>query len=172
MGEFRSFETERLLLRPMSLDDAAFIFQLYNSPKWLQYIGDRNLRNIEDARNYIKDRMLPQLYKLGFSNYCVIRKVDNVKIGACGLYDREGLQEIDLGFAFLPEYEGKGYASEATTTLVKAAKNIFSLKALQAITRLDNTGSQKLLEKLGFEHIENIKIPKDPAELMLYQIQL
>ncbi|TQI69521.1 RimJ/RimL family protein N-acetyltransferase [Gramella sp. Hel_I_59] len=172
MGEFRSFETERLLLRPMSLDDAAFIFRLYNSPKWLQFIGDRNLRNTEDARVYIKDRMLPQLNELGFSNYCVVRKVDNVKIGACGLYDREGLQEIDLGFAFLPEYEGKGYASEATNTLVKAAKNIFSLKALQAITRLDNTGSQRLLEKLGFEHAENIKIPKDPAELMLYQIQL
>ena len=172
MGEFRSFETERLFLRPMSLDDDAFILQLYNSPKWLQFIGDRNLRNTEDARVYIKDRMLPQLYKLGFSNYCVIRKVDNVKIGACGLYDREGLQEIDLGFAFLPEYEGKGYASEATTTLVKVAKTVFRLKTLQAITRLDNAGSQKLLEKLGFEHIENIKIPKDSAELMLYQIEL
>ena len=172
MGEFRSFETERLLLRPMSLHDAAFIFQLYNSPKWLQFIGDRNLRNTEDARVYIKDRMLPQLYELGFSNYCVIRKVDNVKIGACGLYDREGLQEIDLGFAFLPEFEGKGYASEATMKLVEAAKNVFKLKTLQAITRLDNTGSQKLLEKLSFEHTENIKIPRDPAELMLYQIQL
>jgi len=156
----------------MSLDDAAFIFRLYNSPKWLQFIGDRNLRNTEDARVYIKDRMLPQLYELGFSNYCVVRKVDNVKIGACGLYDREGLQEIDLGFAFLPEFEGNGYASEATMKLVEAAKKVYNLKTLQAITRLDNMSSQKLLEKLSFEHTKNIKIPKDPAELMLYQIQL
>lgn len=171
MGEFRSFETERLLLRPMSLDDDAFIHELYNSPKCLQFIGDRNLQNTEDARLYIKEKMLSQLHQLGFSNYCVIRKVDHAKLGACGLYNREGLDEIDLGFAFLPKYEGKGYASEAATALVDAANNVFNLQSLQAITTKDNVGSQKLLQKLGFSYIRNIQIPRDPADLMLYRME-
>ena len=169
MGNFKTFETERLHLRPTSIADADFIYELLNSPKWLQFIGDRRIGNPEEARKYIQERMLPQLEKLGYSNYTVIRKEDGVKIGSCGLFDREGLSDIDLGFAFLPTYEGKGYAFEAAAKIFDAAMTDFEIDKLQAITLEENAGSRKLLEKLGFIFKEKIRIPKDPAELMLYE---
>ena len=169
MGEFSTFETERLQLRPTSPEDGNFIHELLNSPKWLQFIGDRKVNSPEEAQEYIKQRMLLQLDKLGFSSYTVIRKADNTKIGTCGLFDREGLTEIDLGFAFLPAFEGKGYAFEAASKVYDAALNEFKLEKLQAITLNENTGSRKLLEKLGFKFKQKIRIPNDPAELLLYE---
>ena len=124
MTQYKIFETERLILKPASEEDASFIFELFNTPKWLQYIGDRNVKTVEDARDYIKTRMVPQLERLGYSNYVVIRKTDNCKVGTCGLYDREGLEGIDIGFAFLPEYEKKGYAFEGAIELQHVAFEI------------------------------------------------
>ncbi|MUP45273.1 N-acetyltransferase [Gramella sp. BOM4] len=172
MSDYKSFETERLLIRPASIEDAGFILELFNSPKWLQFIGDRNLKTEEDARKYIEDVMLPQLRSHGFSNNIVIRKSDGRKMGSCGLYDREGLEGIDLGFAFLPDYEGKGYAIEAASEIVRAAKEEFGIDRLEAITLEENAGSRKLLEKLGFELKGTIRIPNDPEELMHYKLDL
>ncbi|CAL68088.1 GNAT family N-acetyltransferase [Christiangramia forsetii] len=172
LENYKSFETERLLIRPTSLDDAEFIFQLLNSPKWLQNIGDRNICSIKDAEKYISAKMHTQLTRLGFSNNTVIRKSDQRKIGTCGLIDREGLDSIDIGFAFMPEFEKMGYAFEAASVLMKAARNEFKLKELSAITLEENTGSRNLLKKLGFEFQEKIKIPNDPKELMLYYKEL
>ena len=168
MKNYYTFETERLFLRPTQKEDSAFILKLLNTPKWLNFIGDRDVKDIKDAENYIADRMIPQLKKLGFSNYTIIRKSDNNKIGSCGLYDREGLDEIDIGFAFLPEFENKGYAFEATAELKKAASEVFGIKKLSAITLERNKSSRKLLEKLGFIFKEKIRLPDDPEELMLY----
>ncbi len=167
-----NFETERLILRPTGTEDAAFIFQLLNSPKWLQYIGDRNVKSIEEAELYIQNRMLPQLERLGFSNYMVIRKSDQAKMGTCGLYDREGMEGIDIGFAFLPEFENQGYAYEAASKLLFEAKNSFQIKSLTAFTTKDNFSSQKLLEKLGMKKDGFIHIPNDDEELILYKIEL
>lgn len=172
MKTYKSFETERLFLRPTNTEDSAFIFELLNTPKWLNFIGDRNIKNQEDAENYISGRMLPQLEKLGFSNYTIIRKEDGVKIGSCGLYDREGLEEIDIGFAFLPDFERKGYAFEATAELKKAAREVFGIEKLSAITLERNESSRRLLEKLDFKFREKIRLPDDPDELMLYFLKL
>lgn len=100
MSQYRIFETERLILKPTSEEDAAFIFELLNTPKWIKYIGDRNIKTIENARDYIEAKILPQLKRLGYSNYTLISKLDNCKIGTCGLYDRDGLIGVDIGFAF------------------------------------------------------------------------
>lgn len=162
--------TERLLIRPTVRDDAEFIFALMNTPKWIQYIGDRQIRTARDAENYIKNNMTPQLERLGYSNYTVIRKTDNAKIGTCGLYDREGLEGIDLGFAFLPEYERKGYALEASQALVDSATKQFKIDFLSAITVSDNIASQKLLKKLGFEFFETTQLKG--SELFVYKIIL
>ncbi|HKJ48062.1 MAG TPA: GNAT family N-acetyltransferase [Christiangramia sp.] len=172
MKVYKTFETQRLVIRPTSIEDKDFILELLNSPKWLRFIGDRNVKSSTDAENYIVNRMLPQLEKLGFSNNTIIRKEDGMKIGTCGLYDREGLEEVDIGFAFLPEYENMGYAFEATSALKKAAKDEFELSKLSAITLEENKSSRKLLEKLEFEFIEKIRLPEDPDELMLYSLKL
>lgn len=172
MKKYKTFETERLIIRPTFTSDAEFILELLTSPKYIQFVGDKNLKNIEDAEKYINDRMITQLERLGYSNYTVIRKSDTMKIGGVGLYDREGVDGIDIGYSFLPDFEGKGYAFEAAVELKRAAKEDFNMKDLNAITVPENSGSRKLLEKLGFEFQEIIHIPNDPNELMLYTIKL
>jgi RimJ/RimL family protein N-acetyltransferase len=104
-------KTKRLFLMPTSEKDSDFIFKLLNSPKWIKYIGDRNIKSLDDAKQYIVEKILPQYKRLGFGTFTVIRKFDNSKIGTCGLYDREGLEGIDLGFVFLPEFKKKWFCS-------------------------------------------------------------
>lgn len=169
MQEHKFFETERLLLKPTSIEDAHFIFELLNTPKWIQHIGDRNILSIEDAERYIQEKITPNFKKNGAGNYTVIRKEDSAKIGSCGLYDREGIDGIDIGYAFLPQHEKKGYAYEAAYKIKNVAITIFNINTISAITAQENFGSQKLLEKLEFDFKGLIKIPNDDEELMLYQ---
>jgi RimJ/RimL family protein N-acetyltransferase len=168
---YRVFQTERLILQPTSEEDADFIFELMNTPKWHQFIGDRNIETIEDAKIYIQKKIRPQLERLGFSNYTLIRKVDMVKIGSCGLYDREGLEGIDIGFALLPANESKGYAYEAANKLKTVAFEEFGIEAIRAITAKDNLASQRLLEKLGLVLSGTVRLPNDEEELYLYEVK-
>lgn len=171
MPELLKFETERLLLKATSIEDALFILELMNSPKWIKNIGDRNVRTEEEAIAYIKTKMLPQQERLGFSNYTVIRKSDGIKMGTCGLYDREGLEGFDIGFAFLPRYEKQGYAFEASNTLKELAFSKFDINEINAITIKDNLSSQKLLERLGLKLIGPVRLQNDEEELLLYKIR-
>jgi len=172
MKEIQVFETERLLIKPTSVEDAPFIFELLNTPKWKKFIGKRNINSIQDAEDYIKNKMLPQLAKLGFSNNTITRTSDGVKIGTCGLYDREGIDGVDIGFAFLPEYEKLGYAFESTSELLKIASLKFNLDKVNAITLQENTASQNLLKKLGFSFQRIVTIPNDDTDLLLFSINL
>ena len=165
------FETDRLIVRPVTLEDASFILELFNSPKWLKYIGDRNVKNISQSTEYIQTRMISQYEKLGYSTFTVIRKTDLAKIGTCGLYDREGMDGIDIGFAFLPQYERRGYAFEAAEKIMYLAFNKFGIPELKAITTKYNFASQKLLEKLGMLQNGTFTLPDDDEELLLYTIQ-
>ncbi len=167
---FSSFETNRLYLYPTTKLDAHFILELMNSPKFIQFIGDREIRSLESASNYIETKMRPQLERLGFSNYTLVRKSDGQKIGTCGLYDREGLTGIDIGFALLPDYEGQGYGFEAASKILEAGRNNFGLKKIQGITVEQNISSRKLLEKLGLVFEKTVCLPGDDEELFLYSI--
>lgn len=167
----KTFTTERLEIRPTSEKDSAFVLELLNSPGWIEHIGDRNVKTVAQARRYIKEKMTPQLERLGFSNYTLIRKKDRQKIGVCGLYDRQGLEEIDLGFALLPEYGKQGFAFEAARAIRDAAFNEFKLKSIVAITSKRNLSSQKVLEKLGFKPIGTTKLPESDKKLLLYKLE-
>ena len=162
-------ETERLTLKPASTDDSEFFLELYNMPKFIRFIGDRNLRTKEDAENYISNRFLPQFEKLGFGNYVVILKEENKKIGAVGIFEREGLDILDIGFSFFEEYEGKGFAYESASKLRDFAKEKFGIEKLSAITVKDNFSSQKLIEKLGLKFQKFVTLPNDEVELMYYE---
>jgi len=165
------YETDRLILRPANLSDAVFILELLNTPKWLENIGDRNVRNLDQAAAYISEKIMPQQEKLGYSNYIVIRKSDQAKMGTCGIYDRDGLEGVDIGFAFLPAYEGQGYAYEGAKKLLHLAFTEFKIDKISAITTKPNVSSQKLIEKLGLKFIKYTFIPNDPEELLYYEIQ-
>ena len=167
---YSKFETERLHLKVTDVQDAAFILKLLNTPKWISFIGDRNVHSVADAKTYIAEKMTPQFERLGYSNYTLMRKSDSSKLGNCGLYDREGLDGIDIGFALLPEYEGMGYAFEAASKLKDIAVNELGLKSMRAITTKENFSSQKLIEKLGLHLEGTTKIPGDDEELLLYSL--
>ena len=93
-------------------------------------------------------------------------------MGTCGLYDRDGLEGIDIGFAFLPEYEGQGYAFESVQKLKAAATEIFKIPEIKAITTKDNIASQRLLEKLEMKKSGTIVLPNDKEELLVYSLRL
>ena len=102
MNQYKSFSSKRLIIRPTFEQDAELIFQLMNTPKFIKYVGDRKISSINDAKNYIHYKMLPQLYKIGYSTYTLVKKSKGNKIGICGLYDRNGIEGIDIGFSILP----------------------------------------------------------------------
>lgn len=164
-----SYETDRLILKPAEVQDADFFLELYNMPSFIQYIGDRNLRTKEDAENYITNRFIPQIEKLGFGNYVVILKEDHTKIGAVGIFEREGLDVLDIGFSFLEKYEGKGYAYESANKLKEVVATDFGVHKISAITTKDNFSSQKLIERLGLKFQKMVTIPEDVVELMYYE---
>ncbi|MEM6320536.1 MAG: GNAT family N-acetyltransferase [Bacteroidota bacterium] len=164
------YETERLFIRPTIVEDATFLHELMNSEGWLQFIGDRGIRTVADAEKYILERMRPQQARLGYSNHTVIRKSDGAKMGGCGLYDREGLEGVDIGFSFLPQYSGQGYAYESAAKMKDLAFNEFGLSQIKAITVKENIRSQKLIEKLGLRFLEMVRLPGDAEEVMLYRL--
>ena len=168
----KTYETERLIIKPTNTEDTEFIFEIMNTPKYHKYIGDRNIKSIEDAENYIKNRMLLQYEKVGFGNFTIILKSDDSKIGFCGIYVRPSLETPDIGFAFFEEYEGKGYAFEAASELKKLAKTEFGLQKLSGITVEYNHSSRKLLEKLGLKFQKKFFMEGDPEELMYYETEL
>lgn len=165
-----TFTTDRLLLTPTSLADAALFLELLNTPKWLEFIGDRHVTSLEAAQKYIVTRVLPQYERLGYGNYTVSLLSNGTKIGCCGLYDRKGLEGVDIGFSYLPAYERKGYGYEAACCIRDAAFNYFEIDRLGAITAQKNVASQGLLQKLGFAYLKKITLENDPEELLYYEL--
>ncbi len=168
--DYNIFETDRCTMRPVSTEDAEFILKLVNTPKWLMYVGDRNIHSVLEAEKYISEKMVPHYETHGFGNYVVMDKFTNQKMGTCGLYDRPNLDGVDIGFAFLPEFEKQGFGFEAVSYLKEFAFGELGFKKIGAITTLDNIDSQKLLEKTGFTFIKKIKMDDDEVELMYYEI--
>lgn len=161
-------ETERLYLRFQTKDDAAFILELVTDPAWLQFIGDRGVRTLEDARSYIANGAIRSYEKDGYGFFLVERKEDHAPLGICGLVKRDGLEDVDIGFAFLPAYRSMGYAHEAATAVMQYATQTVGLTRVVAITTQDNHASGRLLEKLGLRFERLIQMPNDPEVLKLF----
>ncbi len=159
-------ETERLLLQKFEMSDAAFIIELLNTPGWLRFIGDRGVKTIEDAERYIQNVPVKSYKENGFGLYKVVLKESNAPIGMCGLIKRDTLDHVDIGFAFLPAYTGKGYAYEAAKNTLMYANETLKLEKLLAIVLPDNTASVSLLKKIGMGYREHIQMGEE--ELMLF----
>ncbi|HJW16239.1 MAG TPA: GNAT family N-acetyltransferase [Flavisolibacter sp.] len=164
----RILETERLLLREFTLEDTAFIIELLNSPGWIQYIGDRNIKTKDKALAYLENGPLKSYQDNGFGLYMVEKKDDNTPIGMCGIIKRETLSNPDIGFAFLPEYNGKGYALEMAAATLAFAKQTLKLPVISAITLAGNARSIRLLEKIGMQFSQTVVFPGSEEELLLY----
>ena len=163
-------KTERLCLRRMTSDDADFILALLNSPKWIKYIGSRDVHTLEEARDYLESRVLPNYEALGFGFYIMERLEDHTRIGNCGLAYRDGMKYADIGYSLLEQYEGHGYAYEAALAILKYGFEIHKMDHIEAIVTEDNQRSIHLLKKLGMYFKKMIRLPNDPEELMLFGI--
>ena len=163
-------ETKRLILQQVSIEDAEFILTLLNEPSFIQNIGDRGIRTLDDARAYIVDRLVASYENFGFGMYLVILKETGAPTGLCGLVKRDGLDDVDIGYAFLPRYWSKGYATESALGVKKYAKNMMGLKRIVGITDPVNDGSIRVLEKLGLKFEKMIRLSEDDIELKLYAI--
>ncbi|MTJ02876.1 GNAT family N-acetyltransferase [Idiomarina piscisalsi] len=151
-------ETERLSIRQFELRDAPFITRILNDDLFMRYIGDKNVRTHEDAVSYLKMGPMASYKKHGFGLNLVCLKGINTPIGMCGLLKRDELEKPDLGYAFLPEYSGKGYAREAAENTLKTVMKTCSLDNVVAVTLPENVRSNKLLEIIGFRFKETIEL--------------
>ncbi|QDO93338.1 GNAT family N-acetyltransferase [Formosa sediminum] len=160
--------TARLHLDELNTSDAPFILELLNTPNWLKFIGDRNIRTVEDAEDYITNYHIKNYLENGFGFYKVLLKSEGLKpIGCCGLIKRPELDGVDIGFAFLPEYERKGFGFESASEILKLAETKFNLNEVIAIVAPDNPNSIKLLEKLGLTYQKKVTPFNDEKELLL-----
>lgn len=175
-------ETERTILREIVETDAEFILDLLNQPSFIKYIGDRNVRSVKEASEFIKNRYRKSYRDFGYGLYVVELKaefsqseirnppseIENTPIGICGFVKRDSLPDADIGFAFLPQFCGKGYALESANAVMKYGRDVLGLRRVLAITSQDNESSGKLLEKIGFKFESLIKMPHDYEELKLF----
>ncbi len=161
-------ETDHLILRRLRVEDSEFILELLNDPSWLRFIGDKGVKTLDDARDYILKSLVAMYERFGFGLYLTELKDEGVPIGICGLIKRDSLEDVDIGFAFLPKFRGKGYAYESASAVMAYGKRTFGLNRIVAITSPDNYGSARLLEKLGFSFERMIKLSDDSAEVSLF----
>ncbi len=145
-----TIETPRIQLRRLRESDAAFIVELLNDPGFLRYIGDRRVRTLQDARNYIANGPMRSYENYGYGLLLMESKQNGASMGLCGLVQRDYLPDPDLGFAALPQYRNTGMVFEAAAAVLKFAREVLKMKRISAIVQPANLASLKLLDKLGF----------------------
>jgi RimJ/RimL family protein N-acetyltransferase len=162
-------ETGRLRLRRLVDDDATFILRLLNEPSWLQYIGDRGVRTLDDARDYIRNGPQRMYASSGFGLFVIEPGSEPiVPMGLCGLLRRPNLPDVDIGFALLPEFWGQGFAHEAAEATLRYGRDVHGLDRVAAITLPTNASSRRLLEKLGLSCEGTVRLVPDGEELLYY----
>ncbi|HJS20828.1 MAG TPA: GNAT family N-acetyltransferase [Anaerolineales bacterium] len=167
-----TLETERLTLRPLTDEDAGFILELLNDPSFIRNIGDRKVRTLQDARTYITDGPVASYARNGFGLYLVELTESGAAMGMCGLIRRNTLNDVDIGYAFLPMYWSKGYAFEAALAMKQHARDVLGLRRMVAIVDPQNLSSIRLLEKLGMKFERMVKLSEDDIDLELFSIDL
>jgi RimJ/RimL family protein N-acetyltransferase len=164
-------ETERLRLHLLSADsaaDIAFMLRILNEPSFIQNIGDRGVRTLEQARDYLRERPVSSYLQHGYGMYSVEVKASGATAGHCGLVRREVLEGPDLGYAFLPEFRSQGYAAESAAGVLAYAREKLGLDRILAIVNPDNASSIRLLQKLGFRFERMVRLSEDDIALKLF----
>lgn len=162
--------TERLILRRFDLHDAPFIFELVNDPDWLRHIGDKGVRSLDDARDYLRNGPIEMYARHGFGLFAVELRENGTLIGSCGLIKRDSLDDVDIGFAYLPAYRAQGLAREAAAATLAYAKNALGLARVVAIVSPDNHASARLLERVGLRFERALRPAGDPDPVDLFAI--
>jgi len=160
--------TARLTLRRFTEDDAPFVLALLNDPDWLRFIGDNGVRTVEDARAYLRDGPLAMYARFGLGLLGVDLLASATSIGMCGLIRRDGVADVDIGFAFLPAYRSQGFAREAASATLAHGHDTLGLRRIVAFTAKDNSPSARLLAAIGMRLERTTTLPHSPEELLLF----
>jgi ribosomal-protein-alanine N-acetyltransferase len=160
--------SSRVVLRRLTLEDAPFILELLNDPDFIQYIADRRVRSIEDAKTFLTHGPLDMYERLGFGLWCVDLRTTGTPIGICGLLKRDWMSDVDLGFALLPEFRGHGYALEAARIAMARAREVHNLPRVVAIVSPGNERSEKLVGLLGMKFERMVRAAPDGPEIQLF----
>jgi [ribosomal protein S5]-alanine N-acetyltransferase len=161
-------ETGRLILRRLVVEDAEFILELLNEPAFIRNIGDKGVRTADDARLYILSGPIASYAENGFGLYRVEIKATSEPIGICGLLKRDSLDDIDIGFAFLEQFWGKGFAYESAAAVMEYARATLGIQRIVAITSPDNEGSIRVLAKIGLRFDRMIRMPGSEEDTRLF----
>jgi RimJ/RimL family protein N-acetyltransferase len=167
MAGVKVLETERLALRRLTSADAGFVHELVNEPSWIRFIGDRGVRTLDDARAYLDKGPLAMYRRFGFGLWVVELKETGEATGLCGLIKRDALEDVDIGFAFLPRYWRRGYALESARAVLAYGREILELDRIVAITSPDNDASIRLLEKIGLRFEQTIDFAGEQTKLFV-----
>ncbi len=167
----KTLETDRLEIRKLEVDDARFMLDLLNQPSFIRFIGDRGVKTLEDASTYIQERAFAAYEKNGFGPFAVELKTDGRVIGIVSLLDRDELDHVDIGFAFLPDSWRQGFATEATSAVMDFAFQDLGLEKIIAITQPDNIASIKTLDKMGLSFAGMTRLGDEDIDLLLYAIE-
>lgn len=165
-------KTERLTLRQFTPGDAEFIIKLLNEPSFIQNIGDRGVRTLPDAEKYLANGPVASYERNGFGLLAVTLSATGQPIGMCGLIKRDALEDVDIGYAFLPRFWSRGYAFESTQAVMHHAREVVGLKHVIAIVDPVNASSIRVLEKLGMTFEKIVKLSEDDIDLKLFSINL
>lgn len=165
-------ETERLNLREISAADAGFILEVLNDPGFKRFVGDRGVRTVEEAARYIDERLAEGYRQNGFGLWLVEAKAEGAPAGICGLLTRKELNVVEVGYAFLPPFRGKGYAFEAASASLAHAREVLGLPRLHAIVNPDNAVSIRLLEKLGMRFERAVRLTGEESDVHLFSTDL
>ncbi|MEM0955212.1 MAG: GNAT family N-acetyltransferase [Pseudomonadota bacterium] len=166
------FTTPRLVVRQLVPDDAAFYMELLNDADFKRHIADRGVHTLDLAREHLEARVFASYDAHGFGMWCVARQEDGLPIGIAGLVKRDFLDDVDLGYAFLPEGRGAGYATEAALGVMRYATEKYELARLAAIVSLDNDASIQVLQRLGFHRLGEVRFPDGGDRCHHFLIQL
>ena len=160
-------QTARITLRRLTVADAPFMRDLVNEPSWIRFIGDRGVRTVEDARAYLVKGPMAMYERCGFGLWLCEAKASGEALGICGLIKRDTLEDVDLGFAFLPRFRGQGFAHEAAAAVLDYGREVLELDRIVAITSPDNAPSIRLLGKLGLRFERSIELAGEPTQLFV-----
>ncbi|HNP63317.1 MAG TPA: GNAT family N-acetyltransferase [Woeseiaceae bacterium] len=172
MAPERQFETARLYLRPVTVDDAALMLAIWNDPTFIRNVADRGIRTLEQAREAVALGAEKLFADYGYGPYSLTLKSSGDQIGICGLFRRENFDDPDIGFSLLPDYRGMGYAGEAAIEVVRYARDELALETLHAIVSPQNGPSIGLIEKLGLHFERMVTMPGDSKKISLYSMAL
>ena len=168
MGRTTTPINSRVTLRRLALDDAPFILELLNDPDFIANIADRGVRTLDEARHYLASGPIEMYERLGYGLWCVELRTTRTPIGICGFLKRDWLDDVDVGFALLPDFRGCGYAREAVRIALARGREVFALTRIVAIVSPGNERSERLLKDLGLQFERMVQPMPGVPEIQLF----